>query len=265
MRPVFSVGVLSCEVKGRARPIPRTLGALFVLGEPMNEINLQATRYRRVVVVDIETVSTEPNIPKGALDGLTAQVICIGLMIDDGARLTELAIAHDDEFKVLTEFWATIQPTDVLVGHNALEFDLPILRQRSWIHGVRPSRSLDLRRYYTADVKDTMCLWTNWGFKKGVSLDALATALGCGQKIGHGIDVADWWSMRDLRSIAAYCLQDCWLTYQVFCKLTYQEPRLRQPRPEPQAITTGRTQEPAIRCRRRVRGDSPALPDVRPA
>jgi DNA polymerase elongation subunit (family B) len=229
----------------------------------MNEISLQATRYRRIAVVDIETISTEPSIPKGALDGLTAQVICIGLMIDDGVRLTERAIVHEDEFKVLTEFWATIQPTDVLVGHNALEFDFPILRQRSWIHGVRPSRSVDLRRYYTADVKDTMCIWTNWGFKKGVTLDALATALGVGQKTGHGVDVPDWWAVRDLRSIGEYCLQDCWLTYQVFCKLTYQEPRVRQCRREVSATAAASTREHVSRCRRRVRPDSPVLPDVK--
>jgi len=231
----------------------------------MNEISLQATRYRRIAVVDIETISTEPGVPKGALDGLTAQVICVGLMIDDGVRLTERAIVNEDEVKVLTEFWATIQPTDVLVGHNALEFDFPILRQRSWIRGVRPSRSVDLRRYYTADVKDTMCIWTNWGFKKGVTLDALATALGVGQKTGHGVDVPDWWAVRDLRSIGEYCLQDCWLTYQVFCKLTYQEPRVRQSRPELPAITTGRTQKPAARCRRQARAESATLSDTMPA
>jgi predicted PolB exonuclease-like 3'-5' exonuclease len=231
----------------------------------MNELNQQATRYRRIVVIDIETISTDPYVPRGALDGLTAQVVCIGLVIDDGVRLTELAIVDEDESKVLKEFWGSLQPTDILVGHNALDFDLPILRQRSWIRGIRPSRSVDLRRYYTADVKDTMHMWTNWGFKKGVTLDALAAALGCGQKIGHGIDVADWWGTRDLRSIGEYCLQDCWLTYQVFCKLTFQEARARYSRPELPAITAGRTQEPAVRCRRRVRQDSPVLPDTKPA
>jgi len=39
-------------------------------------------------------------------------------------------------------------------------------------------------------VVDTMQMWTNWGFKKGVTLDNLGNALGCGAKSGHGTDVA---------------------------------------------------------------------------
>src|ERR1019366_6744177 len=78
-------------------------------------------------------------------------------------------------------------------GHNVHDFDLPFIRQRSWIRGVRPTGVVDLRRYYTVDVRDTLQIWTNWGFKKqGVTLDALGAALECGQKSGHGFDVSQW-------------------------------------------------------------------------
>jgi hypothetical protein len=231
----------------------------------MNVSSQQATRYRRVVVLDIEAVSADLNVPRGALDGLSCRIVCVGLLIDDGEHLTEMAFADEDEAKILTGFWSNLRAEDLLVGHNVMEFDLVILKQRSWIHGIRPSRSVDLRRYYTLDVRDTLSLWSNWGFKKGVSLDALAAALGCGQKIGHGVDVADWWAVRDLRSIREYCLQDCWVTYQVFCKLTYQEPRVREPQPKPQSIPAAQTQEHAIHRARRRRGNgSQGLQDVRP-
>ena len=201
----------------------------------MRETNLQPTQYRRTVVLDIETVSLDPNLAKGALDALTGRIVCIAMLIDDSVRLTEMAIAAEDEAQILTEFWDTIYPTDVLVGHNALEFDIPFIRQRSWILGIRPSRVMDLRKYYTADVKDTLQIWTNWGFKKGVTLDALGAALRCGQKIGHGMNVAQWWASRDLDSIKAYCLEDVRLTYRVYCRLMYQQPRIRKPQPEPEA------------------------------
>jgi len=45
-------------------------------------------------------------------------------------------------------------------------------------------------RKLTGDVVDTMQMWTNWSFKKGVTLDNLGNALGCGAKSGHGTDVA---------------------------------------------------------------------------
>jgi hypothetical protein len=85
---------------------------------------------------------------------------------------------------------------------------------------------LDTRRYYTADVIDTLQLWTNWsGNKKGVTLDALGSALGCGRKTGEGARVAEWWAVRDIDSIKKYCCEDVQLTYRVFCRLMYQEPK----------------------------------------
>src|SRR5947207_4302392 len=102
----------------------------------MKEASLPANNFRRAVVVDIETLSVDPRIEKGALDALTGRIVCIGLLIDDGRNISEATIADEDELKILTEFWGTIQPTDVLVGHNVLEFDLPFIRQRSWIFGI---------------------------------------------------------------------------------------------------------------------------------
>lgn len=228
----------------------------------MNEANPQLTQYRRTVVLDIETVSLDPNAPKGALDALTGRIVCVGVSIDDGVCLNDVAIASEREAKILSEFWGILKPTDVLVGHNVLEFDIPFIRQRSWIHGIRPSRGIDLRRFYTIDVQDTMQIWTNWGFRKGVTLDALSNALGCGQKSGHGMDVAQWWASRDLDSIRAYCLQDVRLTYSVYCRLMYQQPRMDQPQPEPRAATTSVAEQsvPVAPNRRRGRQSSSLWP-----
>ncbi len=197
----------------------------------MNE-STQSTQFRRTVVVDIETVTLDPNLVKGALDALSGRIVCIGILIDDGTQLEELAITDENEVNILTKFWATIRPTDVIVGHNVHEFDIPFIRQRSWILSIRPSRTIDLRKFYTADVWDSMQVWSNWAFKKFVSLDALGTALQCGQKSAHGMDVAQWWAIRDLQAIEQYCLSDVRLTYLVYCKMTYQEPRLGKPQAE---------------------------------
>jgi hypothetical protein len=263
----FSVGDVSSEVKGRARLIPRSCGAPFVLERYMNQTILPSTQYRRTVVLDIETVSIDPNLAKGALDALTGRLVCVGMLIDDGAQITELAISEEDEAQILTKFWFTIRAADLIVGHNAHEFDIPFIRQRSWILNIRPSRTIDLRKFYTVDVWDSMQVWSNWAFRKGVSLDALGNALGCGQKIGHGMDVAGWWATRDLHSIREYCLQDCWVTYQVYCRLTYQQPRIRKPQPEPETAPISVAEQGVAvgPNRRRARRDSSISPIRRPA
>jgi DNA polymerase elongation subunit (family B) len=179
----------------------------------------------RVVVLDIETVALDPNDEKGALDAMSGRVVCIGMLIDDGQIVTEITLADKDERQLITEFWRTVAPSDVLVGHNVLEFDVRFLRQRSWILGIQPSRKVDTRKFYSGDVIDTLQLWTNWGNKKGVTLDALGVALGCGGKTGNGSNVAQWWAERDIDSIKTYCQEDVRLAYRVFCRLTYQEPK----------------------------------------
>lgn len=187
--------------------------------------NNQQSEFRRLAVVDIETVALNPADGKGALDALTGRIVCIGLLFDDGQQISEAPIAELDERRLLERFWTSLGEADVLVGHNLLEFDLPFIRQRSWIHGIHPSRQIDLRKYYTADLVDTMQVWNNWAPKKGATLENLATALGCGAKAGHGTDVAQWWASRDLASIVKYCMQDVWVTYRVFCRLKYLTPR----------------------------------------
>ena len=185
-----------------------------------------ASEDRRTVVLDIETVALDPSDEKGALDAMTGRVVCVGMLIDDGKEVKEITFAGEDEARIITGFWDALKPGDTVVGHNVLDFDIRFLQQRSWILGIQPSRTLDTRRYYTADVIDTLQLWTNWsGNKKGVTLDALGSALGCGRKTGEGARVAEWWAVRDIDSIKKYCCEDVQLTYRVFCRLMYQEPK----------------------------------------
>lgn len=192
------------------------------ISERMGDGGAQRTR---VVVVDIETATLDPANDKGALDAMTGRVVCIGMLVDEGQIVTEITLANEDERQLITEFWRNVAPSDVLVGHNVLEFDVRFLRQRSWILGIEPSRTLDTRKYNSKDIVDTLQLWTNWGNKKGVTLDALGSALGCGGKTGNGANVAQWWAERDIESIKSYCQEDVRLAYRVFCRLTYREPK----------------------------------------
>ena len=176
---------------------------------------------RRNVVIDIETVSLDPADPKGALSALTGRIVCICLLIDDGNQMNEVALIGDEK-GLLKNFWDRIQPGDVLIGFNLLNYDCMFLRQRSWILGVRPSRKIDLKKYYTTDVIDLMQLWSNWGAQKYVSLDQLAGALACGTKTGDGNQVAEWWQAGKIDQIAQYCLNDVRVTYLVFLRLMFQ-------------------------------------------
>ena len=62
------------------------------MGDP--SLLFMFTQDRRLVVLDMETVALDSGIPKGALDAMNGHIVCIGLLIDDGVRLHEVAIAH---------------------------------------------------------------------------------------------------------------------------------------------------------------------------
>ena len=185
-------------------------------------MKLYPTPTTRFVVVDIETAALNPEEAKGALSALTGRIVCIGMLIDDGQQITELTLADENETVLLQRFWQEVRPLDVFIGHNILSFDLPFIRQRSWINGVRPSRRIDLRKYYTQDVQDTMQIFSVWGATSIPKLDALAVAFDLPRKTASGADVAEWWAKRDLGAIADYCREDVRLTYKVFLRLMFQ-------------------------------------------
>ena len=234
---MFNINNLAMVTKDFCQFWPFLSHPVYTVGEGKDAMNRkqisngqigwsQATADRRTVVLDIETVALDPSQEKGALNALTGRVVCIGMLIDDGEAVTEIMLAGEDEHVLLSGFWNTVRPGDVIVGHNVLDFDIQFLQQRSWILGIQPSRTIDTRKYYTADVIDTLQLWANWtGNKRGVTLDALGSVLGCGRKIGEGAKVAEWWATRDIESIKKYCREDVRIAYRVFCRLTYQEPR----------------------------------------
>lgn len=173
--------------------------------------------------MDIETVTLDSAESKGALSAATGRVVCVCLLVDDGQTIVEESLVDQDEARIIRGFWEVVYQGDVFIGHNAFGFDLPFLRQRSWVLGIRPSRRIDLRRFYTGDVIDTMETWNNWGATKFIGLDKLGSVLAVGSKTAHGSDVADWWAGGDLQRIAEYCREDVRLTYRVFCKLMFQQ------------------------------------------
>jgi predicted PolB exonuclease-like 3'-5' exonuclease len=184
-------------------------------------MNLRPKPDRANVFLDVETTTLDNNNAKGALSALTGRIVCACTLRDDGTTLTEETFIGQDEAELLRGFWRSLKPTDTLVGHNALNFDLTFIRQRSWILEVRPSRRIDLRRFYTRDVVDTLQIFSNWGVTKYPGLNDLADALGVGQKIADGCQVGDWWTAGDLGSIAAYCRADVRLSYKVYNRLMF--------------------------------------------
>ena len=124
-----------------------------------------------------------------------------------------------NEQDLLRQFWgriAEIRPT-LFITHNGLGFDLPFIKKRSIIHRVKPSLEISLAKFRTEPVYDTMAVWSNWDMRGWIKLDILARALNVETKsAGHRQEIAEYW------------LQDTYVTYACYTRMTFREPLMSQ-------------------------------------
>lgn len=184
------------------------------------------------LVLDIETIPTTneeitaEESKKAALDALAGRIVCISfIIVDEFNAQSAVSMVSDDEARLLIDFWKTLRQENIksFVAHNGLSFDLPYIWKRSVINQIKPSISLDLRRYRNDFVYDTMCVWANWEPRGNPSLNALANGLGIGAKSSSGDQVLQLWREGRYREIADYCLWDCWLTYQCYGRMNFSQ------------------------------------------
>lgn len=165
---------------------------------------------------------------KSAFDGTFSSIVCIGQLEFSDQLEPRGAVAWfgGNERELLRQFWARlaqIRPT-LFITHNGLGFDLPFIRKRSVIHQVKPSMDINLAKFRTDPVYDTMAVWSNWDTRGWVKLDVLARALNVATKSGSGDQVATMWEKGLGLDLAQYCLQDTYVTYACYCRMNFRQP-----------------------------------------
>jgi predicted PolB exonuclease-like 3'-5' exonuclease len=154
---------------------------------------------------------------------LYSKIICIGFALDDGPVMT---IAEDDEKSLIKRFYKELYDAGArshrYIGHNILNFDLPLLWTRSVVHGV-DSAFLPKRQYKawdTSEVFDTLVQLAGRD-TKGYSLGNACRVLGIpdaypdmdGSMI-HDLHKEGMWE-----SIQQYCSNDVCMTRQLFNRI----------------------------------------------
>ncbi len=165
---------------------------------------------------------------RSSFDGTFSRIVCIGTIAFSDAMEPQGATAWygGRERELLQQFWAWMANArpNLFITHNGLGFDLPFLKKRSIIHQVKPTVEINLAKYRTEPVYDTLAIWSNWETRGWVRLDVLARALGVETKSGSGKQVAEMWHAGRGKEIAEYCLQDCYVTYACYSKMIFREP-----------------------------------------
>ena len=93
-----------------------------------------------------------------------------------GNVLSEEEAINADDSQLCLELWELIEQSDVLVAHNLINFDLPMIKARMIVNGLPPIRKVKLM--------DTLVLSREFRYNSH-KLDSLCQQLGLGEKMAH--------------------------------------------------------------------------------
>lgn len=161
-------------------------------------------------------------VHKLGLKPLYCQVICIGVRInDDPVR----SFYGEDEFKVLREFLDLCRDRGITgdntrwIGHNIINFDLPVLRTCCLRNRQFPTALPRMRNYRRPTfVLDTLqVLQHQYKEYQGLGMDDLAELFHLPPKTGglDGSKVYEEYMAGNLDKIAEYCEGDVLLAYDL--------------------------------------------------
>lgn len=131
-----------------------------------------------------------------ALSAVTGEVLAVGLAFGDSE--VETYLRSDSETGLLEMVWDVLTReskqimTPRLCGWNICGFDLPFLRRRSWIRGVKPPEWVyPVDRNLSWTHRDLMLIWSHNNPQERLSLKTAAKLFGLGDKLGSGADFAE--------------------------------------------------------------------------
>ncbi len=204
----------------------------------------QAARPERLLALDLETVPDRDRLPsewgQKFPKPIHHRIVCVSFVeaeitLDgDGCERATIKTCRSggeldwDERRLLEEFWRYFarHPTRI-VGWNTRGFDVPVLLQRSLVHGVsavawfRSGSRFDGYGYRYSDMwhADIMDVMSDYGACAKLSLDEAASAIGLPGKIGgHGAEVEAMMVAGEIEQIRRYCECDGLNTYGLYLR-----------------------------------------------
>lgn len=164
-------------------------------------------------------------VSKTSLDGMYGRVACIAWAFDDQVIFST---KHDmSEEDVIKEFYYAIQNDRDMsysfCGHNIAGFDLPFLKHRSMVLGIRPPGillSAMNAKPWDECIQDTMLMWSS-DRQKMASMDKLCKVFGIeGKDDMDGSKVAETW-LTNPQKVVDYCIDDVRRTLEIYKRLTF--------------------------------------------
>jgi len=163
-------------------------------------------------------------ISKTSFDGMYGRVACIAWAADDGEiRSTMQDDSERDAIERFYEYLSFDCQNNSFCGHNIHGFDLPFLKHRSIILGIKPPSNLLATmngKPWDYHTQDTMLMWSP-DKQKRVSMDRLCKVLNIESDDEiDGSMVAETWKT-DPDKVIYHCIEDVRKVRQIYKRLTF--------------------------------------------
>jgi len=173
-------------------------------------------------------------VSKTSFDGLYGRIACVSYAFDDEEPHTVHSM--NGEAEMLKEFYDVTfahiafgthsshkDSSLTCCGHNITGFDLPFLKARSIILGVKPPavmlKAMNAKPWDSC-IADTMLMWSS-DSQKRASMDKLCKAFGiAGKGDFDGSMVAEMWTV-DPQKVIDYCEDDVRRTRAIYKRITF--------------------------------------------
>jgi len=177
------------------------------------------------IAADIEKKKAEA-VDKMGLDPNFARICVIGYAQRIDGEITtsdyHLKEATDEaERELLAAFWEKAKMHGKIVTFNGAGFDIPFLMRRSWLLGVKPTRTFETVAWKCATGEsnhiDVRLVLSGGDMKAKGSMD-LYGKLKLGQGKTEGMDgsqVWEYWQAGRADEIVEYCKDDCCRTFEL--------------------------------------------------
>jgi DNA polymerase elongation subunit (family B) len=175
---------------------------------------------------------------RGAIYAEFGKVVCIGVGLftgnknDRGLRIKSYISEAEKEvlngFKELVD--TKLKNDDLLLcAHNGKEFDFPYLCRRYLVNGIPIPSVLQIsgKKPWEVNHIDTMELWKFGDRKNFTSLDLLAALFNIDSSksdMDGSMVSSVYYQERDLDKIVRYCMQDVFVTANLYLKMNLADP-----------------------------------------
>lgn len=128
-----------------------------------------------------------------------------------------------DETQMLNFIDKAVSSHDLIIGHNIMGFDFPVIKARSMITNHETQGGLvkfdKSRRYSSHPIFDTMQELAGWDKDKWKGLDWWCKRLGISAKSNHGSNVYQMWKEGKRDEINDYCRDDVTATKELYDRI----------------------------------------------